>query len=134
VGRGLLSLFGELLGEEIANREYGNVCVYVQIQEVIVTRYNVGSIGDDGTAEENIIVRVSNHNGGPVRHLKDRSQVTTRGSILSDWSEAEIVSKGAANAVSLGKPAPFDTHFTAFRATLRQAQDVAQDAELRWPE
>jgi len=70
-----------------------------------------------------------------------------RGSILSDWSEAEIVSKGAANAMSLGKPAPFDTHFTApfakpfdklrtrlrtqFRATLRQAQDVAQDAELR---
>jgi hypothetical protein len=36
--------------------------------------------------------------------------------------------------MSPAKPAPFDTHSTAFRATLRQAQDVAQDAELRWPE
>ena len=37
------------------------------------------------------------------------------GSILSDWSAAEIVSKGAAQATDLGKPASFDTRSTLFR-------------------
>ena len=72
-----------------------------------------------------------------------------RGSILSDWSEAEIVSKGAANAMSPATRTPFDklrtsfdTHFTApfatpfdkLRTWLRTQFRATQDAELRWPE
>ena len=70
---GLISLLGELFSEEVANRQDGNTCVFAQIQEMVVTRYNAGSIGDNGTVEENVIVRVGNHDA----HSSLRSSLTS---------------------------------------------------------
>jgi hypothetical protein len=72
-GRGLISLLGELFGKKVADREDGDVRVCAHVQEVVVTRHNVGSIGNDGAAKENVIVRVSSHDRVPFWHFKDRS-------------------------------------------------------------
>ena len=53
-----------------------------------------------------------------------------RGSILSDWSEAKIVSKDAGHATNLGQPAPFDTRSTPFRVTQDASLEIRPQTEM----
>jgi hypothetical protein len=58
-------VIGEYLAEKFANGEDGDIKVLAQVQEVMVAGYEVVCPGDDGTTQENIIIRVVGHEGHP---------------------------------------------------------------------
>jgi len=55
-------LIGEFPSEEITNGKNGDASVLAQSQEVVVAGHNVGSIGHNSTAQENIVIGISNYN------------------------------------------------------------------------